>query len=136
MRNILLCDDDCEIANVCKLIFKKREWVLFHLLNANNIVEHIAYIKPMVVLLDSVLPDVELKQTIQGIKSDQRTRKTPVVLFSAWNHLQQLAEKCDADGYCQKPFKINELITLIEKFSEPLVSALSRGDSGLGRMVS
>ncbi|MGN6639218.1 MAG: response regulator, partial [Mucilaginibacter sp.] len=54
---------------------------------------------------------------IKGLKSDEATRNIPVVLLSAMPNLKDIAAKCGADAFLEKPFNIDTLTDLIKNFA-------------------
>jgi len=50
------------------------------------------------------------------IKSQARTRSTPVFLISAEYNLPEIASRSLADGYIQKPFDISHLRDKVRSF--------------------
>ena len=56
-------------------------------------------------------------ELIKKLKSDSATNKIPVVLISAVPHLKDLAEKCGADAYLEKPFNIDSLTNILKRHS-------------------
>ena len=74
-------------------------------------------IKPDLILMDELLLGVRGSELIKKLKSDSATNKIPVVLISAVPHLKDLAEKCGADAYLEKPFNIDSLTNILKRHS-------------------
>lgn len=75
---------------------------------------------PDMILMDEILVGARGSSLIKGLKSDDATRNIPVVLISAMPNLKEIAAKCGADAYLEKPFNIDTLTDLIKNFSETL----------------
>ncbi|PPK99291.1 response regulator [Parapedobacter indicus] len=54
------------------------------------------------------------------LKSDEKTADIPVILISALPTIDEIAERCGADGYIRKPFDIYDVIDVVnEYYREP-----------------
>ena len=49
----------------------------------------------------------------RGLKADARTAKIPIVLISAVQNIDSIAEQCGADAYIRKPFDIYDVIDVV-----------------------
>jgi two-component system, response regulator len=60
---------------------------------------------PQVVLLDLKLPKVDGLQVLQGIRTDERTRHLPVVIFTSSSEQEDMIRSYDqgANSYVRKP---------------------------------
>ncbi|MFC7522330.1 PleD family two-component system response regulator [Parapedobacter sp. GCM10030251] len=57
------------------------------------------------------------------LKSDEQTASIPVILISAIPKIDEIAERCGADGYIRKPFDIYDVIDMVnEHYREPAKS--------------
>lgn len=50
-----------------------------------------------------------------GLKADERTAHIPVVLISAVQNIDKIAEACGADAYIRKPFDIYDVIDVVNQ---------------------
>ncbi len=50
-----------------------------------------------------------------GLKADERTAHIPVVLISAVQNIEEIAEACGADAYIRKPFDIYDVIDVVNQ---------------------
>lgn len=73
--------------------------------------------KPDMIFMDELLLGVRGSDLIKKLKSDTATSNIPVVLISAVPHLKDLAEKCGANAYLEKPFNIDALTNILKKYS-------------------
>ena len=93
------------------------------------------------ILLDTMLNGKSGAEICKKIKSDPVNRHIPIILVSATTNLPRLVRECNADGYLQKPFEIEELVRTIQKYlpedrkSTGLVQAMSiRSNSTLASL--
>jgi two-component system, chemotaxis family, response regulator Rcp1 len=71
---------------------------------------------PDLVLLDLNLPGLAGHEVLSHIKSDERTRRLPVVIMSSSKARTDIARAYDehANGYIRKPANLDELYNLVE----------------------
>lgn len=51
----------------------------------------------------------------RGLKADERTAHIPVILISAVQNIDKIAELCGADAYIRKPFDIYDVIDVVNQ---------------------
>ena len=69
------------------------------------------------ILLDVVLPQMDGITICRLLKADPKTAKTPLYMLTAKAKKTDVetATKAGADGYIHKPFRVTELMELIER---------------------
>jgi CheY-like chemotaxis protein len=111
---VLVVDDDEGTSEVLRLIL-----------------EHAGYLVEtdrtgrLDLLKTGVLPDLILMDNKLGIrtgaeicaelKGNEQTKNIPIILISATQNLQELAEVSCADDYLAKPFDIQPLLSMVER---------------------
>ena len=116
-KKILVADDDPAIVDVLQILLEDQGYEVLSTLNAEGI-EALVQKKPDMVLLDIWMSGVNGKDICIRIKANENTKHIPVVMFSANRDTKEIAMECGADGFITKPFEINELIELIQKFTD------------------
>jgi two-component system cell cycle response regulator DivK len=75
--------------------------------------------RPDLILMDIQLPDISGMEAARRLKDDDETRTIPIIAVTAFamsgDEVQILASGCDA--YLSKPFRIDELLTLVEQWT-------------------
>ena len=75
--------------------------------------------RPDLILMDIQLPDISGMEAARRLKDDDETRTIPIIAVTAFamsgDEVQILASGCDA--YLSKPFRIGELLTLVEHWT-------------------
>ena len=73
---------------------------------------------PDLILLDLHLPDMAGEDVAEALRADDATRAIPIVVLSADAYLSQRRRMLSlgVDAYMTKPFKVTEMIALIEQF--------------------
>jgi len=115
MARIICFTDNAAIARVIQQGLADRQHVL-QFLSASRLTEtlrqSVRRAAPDVILL-------ELSQTIDNphlfffLRSDQATRKIPIILLSSGSRLAQQAAMLGADGYLQRPFLADQLSSMV-----------------------
>jgi two-component system KDP operon response regulator KdpE len=72
--------------------------------------------QPDVVLLDIGLPDIDGLTILRTLKNDDRLRRIPVVMVTAWADTDMVRQAMDrgAADYICKPFAIDDLLARVE----------------------
>lgn len=117
-KNILIYDDEEEILFLCKAILKKYGFNVETFLTCDNVISEIDSFHPDVILMDLWIPEIGGAKTVEIIKRNEKTRKIPVLLFSANADIKEICHKVNANGYIKKPFSLN---TLLESINRQLV---------------
>lgn len=68
--------------------------------------------KPGIIFMDLMMPNVDGYAACLSIKTDEETRRIPVVMLTAIGHElnKRFAEEMGADGYMTKPFTRESLL--------------------------
>jgi two-component system, cell cycle response regulator DivK len=75
--------------------------------------------RPDLILMDIQLPGISGMETAQRLKGNAQTRTIPIIAITAFamsgDEKKILASGCDA--YISKPFRVAELLTLVERWT-------------------
>ena len=73
--------------------------------------------QPQVILLDLKLPKVDGLEVLRRIRTDERTRRLPVVILTSSNEQQDLVNSYNlgVNSYIRKPVDFNEFITAVRQ---------------------
>jgi len=75
--------------------------------------------RPDAILMDIRLPDISGMEATRRIKSDQETRRIPIIAVTAFampgDETNILASGCDA--YVAKPFNVVEFLKLVDRWT-------------------
>jgi DNA-binding NtrC family response regulator len=76
--------------------------------------------RPDVVLLDIHLPNLDGLQVLEVVRL--RWPHLPVLIMTAFGGVEtgELARRCGATGYLEKPFRMGELMAELARATEPL----------------
>lgn len=111
---VLICDDDEDILDVCKLILSE-DYHVRTVSKCENILKEIENTKPDIVLMDILMPGSG-EDAIRSIKENEQTAHLPVMLFSAMDDLEKIKENVNATAIIPKPFSIQLFKETLEKY--------------------
>ena len=121
MARILYIEDYEDNFTFVKRFLVPRGHELFWAKSAESGLEMAFQIKPDLILLDLGLPDADGQTLSTWLRSDPDLQSAPIIALTAWPSevARHTVEAYGLDGYLCKPFKINELIQLIDKLLGP-----------------
>lgn len=114
---ILSIEDDPEMRGLLQLVFERQGHHVVGVMKGNLGLELLRSLKPDVLLLDLMLPDVDGWELYRQLKADEELSEVPVVIVSA------RSEEDDAlngyhvigdDRFVEKPFDVKDLINIVE----------------------
>jgi two-component system alkaline phosphatase synthesis response regulator PhoP len=116
-KKILLVDDNTELLELLKLNFKGAGFSIATATDGIDALKKTRNLKPDVILLDLMLPELDGFAVCETLKRDPETEKIPVLLFSGLN--SQLARLAGLESggtdFIAKPLSPQLLIQKIEK---------------------
>ena len=71
------------------------------------------------IIIDMRMPEMSGEELALALKSSVATRDIPIILFSAHETLQEVAERVGAQGILEKPFRFDKLKQLIKEITLP-----------------
>ena len=110
-----MVDDDVDHLSICKLILTNRGYNVLVLWSTNLLIEVVKDFMPDLIFMDHRMPDMDGIQATALIKSNPLTKHLPIIYFTGVERGQEYAKRAGADGFLAKPFKIEQMIALIEE---------------------
>lgn len=117
MKKIFVVEDDKDIQEIVGLVFKKVGYEVVPFYRGDDFVKS-CYLKADVIILDKQLPGLDGLEICRNLKSTEISKKIPVIMLSAHPDIKDLAHKAGAEESMEKPFKINELRSIVSKYIE------------------
>jgi DNA-binding response OmpR family regulator len=114
---ILIVEDNLDIKEVLDYILKDDGHEVASCPDGSSLTA-LDRIKPDLILMDDKLAEVRGSDLCLQLKNNDTTKNIPVIIMSAMPNLQEIARKCLADAYLEKPFNIEVITELIEGFSK------------------
>jgi DNA-binding response OmpR family regulator len=126
---IVCIEDDPKTIDLVKLILKKEGFEVTGVDNGRDGLSVIEEIRPDLVLLDLMMPDMDGWEVYQSMRANDSMRQVPVIVLTA---KAQSIDKvlglhiAKVDDYITKPFSPGELIQSVRKV---LAEASARSSS-------
>ena len=117
-RIVVYIEDEPELIDLLRLIFKNEGIVIKAALQGGEGLELVRELKPDLVLLDLMLPDMEGWDIFWKMQQDAALKDIPVIVITVrteglvegvWPQVQDLA------GYLVKPFTVHELREVVSR---------------------
>ena len=118
MGKVMVVDDAYSEVQIMESILKGAGHQVVSFTDGDQIEEKVASEKPDLLLLDVVMPKRNGYEILRGIKKDDRTKGTPVVVVSSKDQDSDKAwgKKQGADDYVTKPFTADQLLSAVRRF--------------------
>ncbi len=112
MNPILIVEDELDISRLVEFQFKQAGFSVKAVPDGASALEHLKKLRPPLIILDLMLPDMDGKDICRAIKANPQTQHIPILLLTA------RAEELDrivgfelgAEDYVTKPFSPKELV--------------------------
>lgn len=118
IRRVVTVEDEPEMIDLIKLILTRKGFEVHGANGGAEGLKIIREIKPDLVLLDLMMPEMDGWQVYQQIKGDEETEHIPVIVVTA---KAQNIDKvlglhiAKVDDYISKPFSLQELVDRVEE---------------------
>ena len=120
---ILSIEDDAEMRGLIQLIFERQGHRVIGAKRGEFGLEFLNSLKPDVLLLDLMLPDIDGWEIYRQMKDNEDLAQIPVIVVSARSEAQDAAagfKVVGNDRYVEKPFEIQHLINTVNEVLEDM----------------
>jgi len=117
-KTIVYIEDDTEMIELIRLVLERKGFETIGAVGGHKGLEIIFDIKPDLILLDLMMPEMDGWDVFHQIKSNESTKNIPVIILSAKAQpIDRILgiEIAKVDDYLTKPFKTQELVDSIER---------------------
>ncbi len=114
---VLIIEDDVVVVRSTTLVLETVGCDVHAGIGGAEGLEKAAALRPDLILLDIMMPDMDGWQVLMRLKSDEATRDIPVVIFTAYEVTRggEGVIQRGAVGLVQKPFEPEELIDIVRR---------------------
>ena len=114
---IIYAVDQESIARLVDFKLSKEEFDVILLNSGENVLEKVIEQKPVLILLDLMLPIKDGLRVLEELKSNDEVKNIPVIMISVHGGKQKVMQAINSGAvdYIQKPLSIDELTTRIHK---------------------
>lgn len=114
-QRILIVDDDPDILEFLRIILEEEGYEVMTSDNEAYLLQLRNSGLPHLIVLDVLLSGKDGRDIVRWLKSQQDTRKVPVLMFSAHPSAEQTVRQAGADDFLAKPFDIEEFLTKVAR---------------------
>ncbi|HNX80763.1 MAG TPA: response regulator [Candidatus Omnitrophota bacterium] len=128
MKKILVIDDEENFCSLVKLNLEHSTgWAVTTATNGAEGLSLARSLKPDIILLDLLMPDMSGYDVRRSLKSDPETKNIPIILLTALNveESEIISQDC-VDDYVVKPASVKKLKETIEK----ILGVVDKDNSG------
>lgn len=120
MKKILVVDDDPYILMSLEFLMKKNGYQVMIARNGTEALEAINTVKPSLILLDIMMPDVDGYSICKHVKSKKDLKDIHVVFLSAKTKETDVQKGLDlgASLYITKPFSTRDLMKKVNELMQ------------------
>ena len=117
-KKILIVEDEESLLKLESILLTSRGYEVKGVADGQAALDAVGAMKPDLVLLDIMLPEIDGFEVCRQIKSNEATRHIPVIMLTAKKSREDMArgEQVGADWYITKPFKSAMVIETIQRF--------------------
>lgn len=117
-KKILIVEDEESLLKLESILLTSKGYHVQGAADGRTALEAVKTMKPDLVLLDIMLPEIDGFEVCRRIKEDETTRHIPVIMLTAKKSREDMArgEQVGADWYITKPFKSAMVIETIQRF--------------------
>lgn len=116
MKRVLVVDDDQDILTVVKILLSMHGFNVEAISKWAEIFIKTESFKPDIILLDVALGGQDGRLLCKQLKTAEKTKKIPIVLFSANHGILETFSDFLADDFIAKPFDIDNLLDKIKMY--------------------
>ncbi len=119
MATVLLVDDDEDLVQALSFSLTQNGYTVATAGNGAEAMTMTCHLRPQVVLLDIMMPNLDGLTACRGIKTMEQTKEIPVIMLTAKGDVGTIraAFEAGANDYVVKPFDIGKVL---EKIREQL----------------
>ena len=118
-KKVLVIDDEPDLLVLVSHGLTKKGYEVFSGQDGREALALTAQLMPDLIILDACLPMINGYEIARIFKNDEKLKHIPIFLISSVTEdLRRRTEESGADAYLTKPFKLEELVKLANKYCE------------------
>jgi len=118
MSDVLVVEDDVDLASLLQMIVAEAGYPVRTAPDGAQALLLVAERMPALVLLDMRMPVMNGWEFARAFR-ERHGRATPVVVVTAAEDARGRAEEIAADGWLEKPFDIDDVLRIVERWLGP-----------------
>jgi Response regulator containing CheY-like receiver, AAA-type ATPase, and DNA-binding domains len=114
-RPILIVDDDQDILAAERAVLAEAGYAVREARNGAEALLAVDTNPPAMIVLDVQMPGIDGPTFARELR--KRLRHVPLVILTAASDPKREADRCNAEAYLAKPFRAEDLLELVRRFS-------------------
>ena len=117
-KSIVVADDDPDILSIVSMSLETQGYEVHQATNGREAVDLVREHQPDLIILDMMMPVMSGYEAITELKGDDQTKRIPIVGLSAKAMATDMERATDVgvDGYITKPFRIAQVLSVIQGY--------------------
>jgi CheY-like chemotaxis protein len=117
-KTIVVADDDPDILSIVSMSLEAQGYDVHKATNGQEAVDLAKAHGPDLIIMDMMMPIMSGYEAVQALKADDSTRNIPIIGLSAKAMATDMERATDVgiDGYITKPFRIAQVLSVIEGY--------------------
>jgi twitching motility two-component system response regulator PilG len=117
-KKILIVEDEESLLKLESILLTSKGYEVHGVGDGRAALDAVTSLKPDLVLLDIMLPEIDGFEVCRRIKANDETSHIPVIMLTAKKSREDMTrgEQVGADWYITKPFKSVMVIETIQRF--------------------
>ncbi len=114
---VLVCDDERHIVRLIQVNLERMGYSVVTAADGREALELLKTVKPMLVMLDVMMPYVDGYEVLRSIRKNPETSKLPVIMLTvqAQEGDEQIGLDLGANMYMTKPFNPQDLRRFLDQ---------------------
>lgn len=118
MKKILIVDDEQDIVESLKFVLDAAGYNCFTAFNGEDGLRLAKELIPDLIILDVMMPKINGYKISRLLKYDNKYKNIPILMITARSQEEDklIGEETGADEYITKPFDLDEVLKLVDKY--------------------
>lgn len=113
----MIIDDEEAILDALQLVLEARGYSARTVVRPEEFEHALQEFEPTVIFVDLSMPGMDGSTVVKKLKSNTATCHIPVVVISAHTDVEERALDAGAEGYLEKPFRIDDFLKKVDSLS-------------------
>src|SRR4051812_47514710 len=118
-KRILLIDDDFDHLLACNLILRREGYRVLTMAGCEKmkeLMDSVEIFRPELIFMEHDMPGICGTDLTRALKSRAEYAGIPIVYFSGRQDIVELVKQSGADGYFQKPYKVDGFLAVTRRY--------------------
>ncbi|MES2433778.1 MAG: response regulator [Pseudomonadota bacterium] len=117
MRQVLLIEDEANIAEALRFILSRDGWAVSVVADGALALAEVVRLRPDLVILDSMLPGMSGLEILTALRADPANAALPILMLTAKGQLRdrEAAERAGVTAFMSKPFDNSEIRAMVRE---------------------